>query len=153
MRYGWSVSYQDWDGARDLLQSRRWRKIKLNRQVAHTPPAKPGVYLMCTNIPQRMRSESKFVNGIYNVIYVGSTLNLENRFKQHAAGDRPNVVEAQRIFGQIDFMYLELPGSSRGDVEAAEGLIGNVFGPVANDRLPIKAKLGNEEPLTSSPKK
>ena len=108
---------------------------------------------MCTNIPQHVGSESKFVNDIYNVIYVGSTDNLERRFKQHAAGSSSKLIEAQQIFGQLDFMYLDLQDTNESDVEVAEELIGDVFGPVANDRLPIKGKLGKGEPLTSSPKR
>ena len=153
MHYGWSLSNEDWDRASDLLRRASWRKTKLNKQVANTPPAKPGIYAMCTRIPQRMDSESEFINDIYNVIYVGSSDNLERRFKEHAAGSRPDVIKAQEIFGQLDFLYLEMSGSNKHDYEAAEGLIGSIFGPAANNRLPIKGKLGDPEPLTSGPKK
>ena len=145
MRHGWSLETKIWDLATEELESLKWQRVPLERNFGSSVPSAGGVYMICANIPPQIGAGT-LIKGLYNVIYIGSSLNLKARLSDHLRGDRKRVVLARRTYRSLDFLYAVVPAATKQLVEEVETKLVLVFGPPANEVLPNREILGTVGP-------
>lgn len=139
---GWSLQRSNWEALAGLLSSYTGSFVKFLPAHAATLPAQPGVYVFC--LKPKVDGPS-FLPKLNNVIYVGQTVNLQSRYKQHLSGST-SVVEVIREFANLEFWYLLC---SKEDLDHLEKRIYDVLNPLTNKVSPpsLKAKLGAGLPV------
>ena len=141
MRHGWSLEPEIWDLATEELVSLKWQRVPLEKNLGSSVPSAGGVYMICANVPPQIEAGT-LIKGLYNVIYIGSSLNLKARLSDHLRGDRERVVLARGTYRSLDFLYAVVPGATKQVVEEVETRLVLVFGPPANEVLPNREILG-----------
>lgn len=135
MRKGWSLEKSDWkELSGDLLYGSIWQYVQLNMTNVDAIPRDAGVYLVCALVPGRRRSTKVSPNDLfgllYTSIYVGVSINLQERFIGHCRRPDELVQKSKECFGDgLDFWFTKLETSRIGAVEVH--LI-DCLGPPAN---------------------
>ena len=152
MQKGWSFQKDDWDKLPKALLSASWKQAKFNSQEEKLIPATPGIYMFVTSIPLPASNRLK---DIKSPIYIGISLNLKERFKQHIGiqgNGHTGLLEARACFGSnLDFLFLKI--ENQDNLKPVEQLLFNCFGPVVNkinsikEGQPIAVSFGKEERL------
>jgi hypothetical protein len=81
-------------------------------------------------------------------MYVGSAINLKQRFKQHATG--PKRVELSDFLGSLDFFWMECPSESADELRVIEQSLITVFGPPLNKINAVSPGVRSEPQITGS---
>ena len=140
MRYGWSLSADQWHNLRRAVSNYDWHQTYLEGDYATQIPTTSGVYLICAST-QRIPIEGSVMQRLYNAIYAGQAFNLRQRFRQHVQG-YGKVVLAKNAFRRLDFWYSAV---ERGKLTDVEQLMFDAFGPTANVKN-VKARIGDPIP-------
>lgn len=140
MNYGWRLELECWQRLRVAIETFRWQRVYLELDYARQVPKTAGVYLICARAKE-VPISGTVMKQLYNTVYVGQTIQLKRRFKDHING-YGNVRNALKIFKRLDFWYSELNADSLDEIEQ---LLIDAFGPAANINN-VKAKLGNPVP-------
>ena len=148
MRYGWSLTEEDWNRLPDgIVRNEKWRAVQLTIGDDVSVPDGPGVYVVCSAPPgwQRSRSLSReLFEFLYCPVYVGRSENLRRRFRQHCQVPKPELQESETLFkGILDFWFIRLETEQISQVES--DLI-RCFGPPANRVAGILARIGPSMP-------
>ena len=152
MQKGWSFQKNDWEKIPQSLLSATWKQAKFNSQEVNLVPSSPGIYMFVTSIPL---STSNRLKEIKSPIYIGISLNLKDRFKQHIGiqgNGHPDLLRARTCFGSsLDFLFVKIENSN--NLKPIEQMLFNCFGPVVNkinsirEGNPISVSFGLEERL------
>jgi hypothetical protein len=143
LRYGWSLDAKDWSEALELC-NRPWKRVPFKRVQASSVPERAGIYALCSGIPAAHNPKGVFKE-LYSALYVGKSLDLRQRFLQHNDNPKDEIKQMLEVFRLPMFWYLELPP---GDIETAEDALIVCFGPVANLRRGIRARIQKEKAAT-----
>ena len=132
IRYGWTLSLSDWRAVpTEVLKSDGWQSRALSHSLKPSIPQQAGVYVMCVRPPNVSEAAEPFLR-LVDVIYVGKTSNLRNRYSQHLNVPSPKVRAARNTYSDsLRFWYLHLTPES---ISAVESILITCFGPAANDR-------------------
>ena len=153
---GWSLSKDDWQRLAQLLDGVEWRTTKLDPLFQDDVPPTPGVYIFMTD-SQRISCVYRLPEGISNVIYVGRSTRLKNRFLQHAsdAPGNPRIQNSRRTFGDLLYAFACAPHKDRSAqkqwIREVESALINVLSPPANRNVPqaspLVARLAPPQPV------
>ena len=153
MEKGWSLEKVKWSKLpTKLVKEKAWSHVEFNMVAAKVIPAKPGIYFACAAPMGRRRSEVQSGNDLfgwlYNVIYIGISGNLRQRFQDHCNQPKDEIRMARQCFtNNLEFWFttkLELD-----EINPLEKQFQECFGPPACDRIGggiILAKIGNSTP-------
>ncbi len=147
LQKGWTLDRDPWAALGALGPSLDWKRTYLEADYGSALDDVPAVYAICAS-PTTVPVEGVLLEKLYVPIYVGQTLNLRTRFKQHVRGYR-GVVEAKSLFRRLDFWYARVVVDSLDD---AEQTLINVFGPPVNSRN-ATVRLGESIPAGRRRKK
>jgi hypothetical protein len=130
MRYGWSLDKADWEAVEHLLAAHApgWERVhRLEPELELMVPTSPGVYAIGA---RPVVIFPGVVRDMFDIVYIGQTLNLRSRYSQHCKTPSPEVQRAKDCFGQtLEYRFLRLPATTLDSVESA--LI-TCLGPPAN---------------------
>lgn len=135
MRYGWSLVKCEWNRLpSDLLNERIWQSVQLTIVDLNAVPEHAGVYLICTLVPGRRRSNRISPNDLfgimYTAIYVGISDNIRERFKRHCNNPDERMSQSRECFGDsLDFWFTRLESNQLGAIET---YLIDCLGPPAN---------------------
>lgn len=145
MRYGWSLQGQDWSICELALGDAKWKKVTLEAQRADDVPKDiSGVYVICAiGSPPK---KNRFLGKLYNAVYVGKSINLRGRFRDHVRG-YGEVTAAKLAFARLDFWYCR---SSISELSTIEQALISALGPSANRVNAVQATIG--QPISAGGK-
>ena len=125
----WSLKTQEWKDSEFWLSNRRFRRHSFSRNDLPLIPATSGIYLMVA----RPVATQPDILELRNVMYVGKSENLKQRFSQHSGNTAtPNIRELLLFFGaKLEFWFVELPLDK---ISEAEQCFITCFKPQANTK-------------------
>lgn len=131
IRYGWTLYETDWQLIPpEVLRSDQWQSRALSHSLKPSIPKQAGVYMMCVRPPNVSELAEPFV-GLLDIIYVGKSSNLRNRYSKHLDVPSPKVRAARNSYSDsLRFWFLRLAAE---DISAVESFLISCFGPPAND--------------------
>jgi hypothetical protein len=138
---GWTLEEETWRQLKEKVGVCNWSRAILEDDYVLQVPTRGGVYIICASAKDIL--PGSVMDRLYNAIYAGQATNLRQRFGQHLRGYR-KVQKAKLIFQRLHFWYTEFQNEKLDDVEQA---LLDTFGPPANDKNVIKAKVG--EPISA----
>ena len=144
MQHGWTLEKQKWDQLLTVVSGTRWAKTQLNQLYRDSVPKGPGVYAICVKLSPPNFNESLF-KALYEIIYVGQSNSLQNRFLVHCRRPDRGIEQAKKCFGDnFEYWYTEVNPNR---IDELETRLIECFGPPAN-RISgrIRAKIGNPRP-------
>lgn len=147
IRYGWSLEAADWELVHSVMQPDSWNKTYLEPDYENRVPEAVGVYMLCAKPRGPLETRD-----IYNVLYVGKTTNLRNRFQDHQTGrnSSPLIKRCKVIYSRMQFQWMVMPGTTNSEPDAwmrhAEQALIGALGPPANRNQATKAKIGIGRP-------
>ena len=132
IRYGWPLYSADWETLfPDICASERWHSRALSQPFRSSIPQASGVYMMCVKPPSFETMREPF-SDFHNVIYVGRSINLRQRYGRHLNAPSPKVRAARIAYANtLRFWFLEAPIDA---ISAFERVLIECFGPPANDK-------------------
>lgn len=142
MDWGWTSERGLWIRLAQEISGRRWRTVLLAELQALSVPEVAGVYLMCGGPAVPIPS---FVDcKIFGPLYVGRATNLRRRFLDHCKRPGGNIDAIKHCWREgLEFWFSEMPDS---EARLVEGLLIDCFGPRANRRREIRARLAAPVP-------
>ncbi len=133
-----------WDNLSNVIRDKSGSCVKFISAHAATLPESSGVYVVCL----KPKSDGpSFLGQLYNAVYVGQSVNLRQRFKQHLSG-RTSVKYVLTEFSKIEFWYLLCDVS---ELDFVERTIYDVLCPITNKVSPPKFKGKLLEGLPTNP--
>ena len=131
IRFGWPLYRTDWELIpAEVLRSNQWQSSALSHGLRLSIPQQSGVYMMCVRPPNISVVTEPFA-GLLEIIYVGKSSNLRNRYSKHLNVPSPKVRAARNTYADsIRFWYLRMEAER---ISAVESLLISCFGPPAND--------------------
>jgi len=156
---GWSLSRDDWRKLTEVLVNVKWRMTWLNERYQDSVPRSAGIYLLITN-DGTIAQQYGLPKGISNVLYVGRSDCLRDRFKQHTADSQrttaqrnPLLNACKTTFGDLRYLFALVPDNAKDNVDEwlrqVENTLTTVFSPPVNSNVPkgpeIKARLGTPQ--------
>jgi excinuclease UvrABC nuclease subunit len=102
-----------------------WNDFNADK-VQQVAPVEAGVYVLAT----------KLTNGNLRVFYVGQTINLDKRLKEHLSDSEPNVCIKNNVT-KYACMFRYAKVSSSSDRDKAERALYKKFTPSCNDAKAI----------------
>ena len=135
MRYGWSLSKDDWHMLPNtLVKGDSWRSVQFNIADKNSVPACSGIYIICTLPPERRRggvsSPNDLFGLLYMAIYVGQSENLKQRFHQHCTDPKAEIQDSRECYeDSMEFWFTRVDVDQLDVIESQ--LIG-CLGPPAN---------------------
>ena len=143
MKHGWTLKKQDWDHLRKILSETCWSKTKFDQLYRDSIPKSPGVYAICSRIPD---FNQPLFKDLYNIIYTGKSKSLYRRFLEHCHQPKREIKMARQCFGDsLEYWYtVEDPNR----IDELEACLIECFGPPANrrGRQIILGKIGRARP-------
>jgi excinuclease UvrABC nuclease subunit len=136
MRFGWSLDKSTWRKAATIAPDLGWKRIPFAAVHQSLVPTQPGIYAICT--PGLAANDGLF-DLLYNVLYVGQTRSLRDRFLQHCRDPHREMARASNCFKSLDFWCAP---SAREELDSLEALMIDLFGPPANRQSGIRARIG-----------
>ncbi|MCY4258025.1 MAG: GIY-YIG nuclease family protein [bacterium] len=156
---GCSLSADDWQLLADNLNGVTWHMTHLNTLNQDSVPQEAGIYLLVTD-GHCLSDKYYLPENIENVIYVGKSKSLRDRFKQHAAvsPQNPLLRNCRHTFGNLRYIFTLVPSTTTSTQEdwmsAVEATLVKVLSPPANQNVPqgpkITAKVGSPQPVGQS---
>jgi len=147
LRYGWPLHQVDWRNLpTDLVKSMSWKSVILGHSEVRSVPSESGVYMMCAK-PPLTTSESAPFGLLYEAIYVGESINLKRRFREHLNTPSNKVNEARKCYPASLTFWYHLADSQQ--IKQIESLMIQCLGPPANDKPGIDP--GSAVASTSKP--
>jgi hypothetical protein len=143
LRYGWSLEARDWSRALELWNG-PWKRVPFKRVQLSAVPEGTGIYAICGGVPGAHDPKGVFKE-LYSALYVGQSLNLRQRFVTHNDSPKPEIKRVLELFRSLMFWYLELPAV---EIDAAEDALIACFGPAANLRRGIRARIQKDKAMT-----
>ena len=133
IRYGWPLSRSDWDSLPETVCTNpHWQSRPLGPASRNTIPATTGVYMLCARPPRASLMQRPLFADFLDVIYVGRSINLRNRYADHLNTPSPKVRAARETYSDsLLFWFLHMPEDHLATVET---ILINCFGPPANDQ-------------------
>lgn len=144
MQHGWTLEKQKWDQLLTVVSGTRWSKTQLNQLYRDNVPEGPGVYAICVKLRTSNFSPNLFKT-LYEIIYVGKSSSLQNRFLGHCRRPERGIEQAKECFGDnFEYWYTEIDPNR---IDELETHLIECFGPPAN-RISgrIRARIGNPRP-------
>ncbi len=140
MRHGWSLERATWTQLREGLSGRSWYERRFDKKSAVSVPDGPGAYMIVAVSPIRNPST---ISELRTPLYVGSTINIRKRFREHAAYKG----HLKAIFPQTLFCFTRTANIDK--AKALEGRLASAFGPPDNRIKPpkITATVGLSVPI------
>jgi len=145
MEHGWRLTRESWNALGQRLEGRRWRKALFRQRYRDTIPQSSGVYAICAPPPVHVR---EFVpKGLYEVLYVGLSTNLQNRFLQHL-GRHPKeeIAQLSECYGPSEHLNFWFVAAEETEIKGLEAALIECFGPPGNLIGGIKATVGPPRP-------
>ena len=132
IRYGWPLSKSDWDSLPlEVCSNPHWQYRPLGPASRTSVPPTTGVYMLCARPPRAALMRRPFAD-MLEVLYVGRSTNLRNRYADHIHTPSPKVRAARRTYSDsLLFWFLHVEEAYLAVVET---LLINCFGPPANDQ-------------------
>ena len=144
---GWSLRLEDWEMVKQLLGDIQWYQTKLDLAYATSVPQRAGVYLLAAGADPFF-SDSASADIFTSVLYVGSTDDLRQRFRQHTRlrHSNPLIAECHKTFLRMRFYFALGPETQRPTalknislehwITSAERALIIALGPPANSNVP-----------------
>ena len=138
IRYGWPIHRLEWELLPQEVYASGWQSRPLGHASRRSVPPVTGVYIMSVRPPQAFSMHEPFCD-LLEVIYVGRSTNLRNRYSDHLNTPSPKVRIARDTYSDsLRFWFLSLP---KDRIAIVESLLIDCFGPSANDRPADTLKL------------
>jgi len=117
-----------------LVKENQWRHVQFDVGDANSVPEQAGVYVICTYPPGQRRSVTLQANNLFatlfTAIYVGKSLNLKQRFRQHCQSTKAEIQDSRECFADgLEFWFIKLEPNVIASIEA---LLIDCLGPPAN---------------------
>jgi excinuclease UvrABC nuclease subunit len=149
MQYGWTLEKASWIKLVAVTRHRVWRKVSFSKFEKAQVPTVAGVYVFCAGPPNPARDSGRrnLLNGLFNVIYVGQTVNLRSRFDNHLRKPMDPMQLARAIFPTtLEFWFT--PANSEQELCELERILIKCFGPPVNrqEGPTIKGIVGKARP-------
>lgn len=150
LQRGWSLCGGTWD---ELLQTLHllnldWKNYSLYRANKPLISRSSGIYMICSSTESISTKGGMNMPPFYNVLYVGISKNLQNRFYNHSTD--PTFARARSIFREVDFWFATC---SQEYLEHLEQQLIDAFGPTLNKRNstrrhePVTATINQDAPI------
>ena len=132
IRYGWPLHSFEWELLPpETREGAHWQSRPLGHASKRSIPPTTGVYMMCVRPPNVSAMTDPFV-GLVEVIYVGRSTNLRNRYAEHLNTPSPKVRAARATYSDsLRFWFLHIPVER---IATVESVLISCFGPPANDQ-------------------
>lgn len=134
---GWTLNRSDWIELDRQFSGKKWKMAKLDDYLKSSVPPISGVYLISGGLGEFEALGKPFL-GLRTVVYAGKSGNLSKRFSDHARG-KTTVVQAMRIWGRLEFWFLEV---DQAELATAEKRLIDTLGPPCNANG-VSARIGS----------
>ena len=96
LRYGWSLEKDSWLSISPDLSEASWQKIRCLPDSSVLVPESRGIYMFIFETKDIIKGA--IFESLCSPLYVGHSLKLRQRFKQHTIGNRDNIRNTVVIF-------------------------------------------------------
>ncbi len=138
MQKGWVVNRAKWVECLQEIGGLNWKRIKLVSQRRNNIPKKPGIYLICSDLPgvEGVDLSPEFQK-LYNTVYIGMSKNLQSRFSQYLGAGDKKLLPSIETFGELDFLHVVIEESEK-ELKRIETLLIDTLGPTVNKIRSVK---------------
>ena len=144
IRYGWPLDSRDWDELETTdLQNATWFSKTITPGNVKSLPETEGVYMICAGPPisRSTNHSTELFQSFHEVLYVGETGNLRDRFYDYLSDLRPKIVALKKVYANtVRFWYTKLPNLTEAERHDYEAILMKCFGPPANERKENRSK-------------
>ncbi len=102
--HGWRCRLEVWQALGRLLSGITWCKVFFRPASKLQVPAFSGIYILASSPPNCVRGLC--ADSLYNVLYVGKSVNLRRRFMEHLQSPDGAMQAVRRVFSRhIEFWH------------------------------------------------
>lgn len=155
LQSGCSLDHTKWKNLISILKDACWHLTYLDIKFQDAVPKCSGIYMLVAD-QIHLSGFYNLPEGVANVLYVGQSSNLHNRFKQHSSSQaNPLIHKCKATFGTLRFAYSKVSNQhsleTNNWLSEAERLLILAFGPPANRTIPkantLVGRVGQAEPI------
>ena len=137
MNFGWSYKQEHWNLFRNTFLNNSWGSCSFIYDSYSIVPKSRGVYLIITS-PLKSNLKDTYqapFDAMVTPLYIGESLNLQNRFKQHTSNKAETISSKLKWNkGIAKFFFTEFPKSTKEELRGFEQILISTFGPPMNKR-------------------
>ena len=129
----WSIRRRDWENISGRLVDGTWYRVSFSVASQDLVKSERGIYLITMKVPKA--TEGHLFNEIQNPIYIGLSINLRQRFKQHTSSRRSNALwrKLSEVRNFCSFNYCCFPDLSQEGLKNLEQQLIDCFGKQLNE--------------------
>lgn len=148
---GWTVSAVAWEEFQAVLTEHAWRYLPFLPGEERSIPTRPGIYAICAPPVWKTCSNrpAGLITRLYNVHYIGQTLDVRRRFTEHVLLKSDSDVQLLiQCYGRaLEFWWTETTPSS---LDAVESVLIQCLRPFAN-RISGRIRGRIRDPIPAAP--
>jgi hypothetical protein len=147
LRYGWSLEKDRWQSISPDLFEASWREVKFSPDSSVLIPESRGIYLVIIE-SKNILTRAPF-SSFSSPIYVGHSIKLRQRFKQHTIGNKDSNLR-NKLTGftnNVHFHFAVFDRYPKDELKKLEQSLIDVFGPQLNSINSISPGVVIEEPI------